>query len=416
MKKIFGILLCACILVNMVSVPAMAVSKSLPDEIKAIALDYEWEILKLVNIERAKEGRQALSMLPVLQEACDVRASDLEISYSHTRPDGSEFSTAIPSSFKVAIKGENIAKGQKSPVEVMEAWMNSSGHRANILNPQYGYIGIGYNEKAKAWVQIFTKREAVTEFQVSTDQTSLNAREMENAYMTLTTSDGYNSYLPLSIDSMKEENGNYTPRINASNLPVFTYRFGPATQTTTQVTTAEDNKESKGTTFTDVSSDAYYAQAVSWAVEKNITSGTSETTFSPDDTCTRAQILTFLWRAVGSPKAESTNPFTDVNSGHYYYDAAVWAYQKGMVSEGKFSATTPCTRASTVMYLWKNAGSPDMGAVGTFTDVTADADYAKAVSWAVQNGITSGTSETTFSPDTTCTRGQIVTFLNRAIK
>ncbi len=416
MKRIFGMLLCVCILVNMVSVPAMAVSKSLPDEIKAIALDYEWEILKLVNIERAKEGRQALSMLPVLQEACDVRANDLEISYSHTRPDGSEFSTAIPSSFKVVIKGENIAKGQKSPAEVMEAWMNSSGHRANILNSNYGYIGVGYNEKAKAWVQIFTKREAVTGFQVSTDQTSLNAREIENAYMTLTTSDGYNSYLPLSFDSMKEENGNYTPRINAPNLPVFTYRYGPATQTTTQVMTGAENNKAKGTAFADVSSDAYYAQAVDWAVKKNITSGTSETTFSPDDTCTRAQILTFLWRAVGSPKAEGTNPFTDVSSGHYYYDAAVWAYQNGMVNGGKFSATAPCTRSSTVMYLWKNAGSPDMGAVGTFTDVTADADYAKAVSWAVQNGITSGTSDSTFSPDTTCPRGQIVTFLWRAIK
>lgn len=416
MKRIFSILLCVCMLMGIVSVPATAASKILPDEIKAIALDYEWEILKLVNIERAKEGRQALSMLPVLQEACDVRANDLEISYSHTRPDGSGFSTAIPSSFKVATKGENIAIGQKSPAEVMEAWMNSSGHRANILNPLYGYIGVGYNEKAKAWVQIFSKGEAITDFQVSTDQTSLNTREMENAYMTLTTADGYNSYLPLSFDSMKEENGNYTPRIKASNLPVFTYRFGPATQTTTQVTTAEENNKAKGTAFTDVSSDAYYAQAVNWAVEKNITSGTTKTTFSPDDTCTRAQILTFLWRAVGSPKAEGTNPFTDVNSGHYYYDAAVWAYQKGMVSGDKFSATTPCTRASTVMYLWKNAGSPDIDTVSTFTDVTADVLYAKAVSWAVQNGVTSGTSETTFSPDTTCTRGQIVTFLNRAIK
>ncbi|MBE7062642.1 MAG: hypothetical protein E7390_02485 [Ruminococcaceae bacterium] len=413
MKRIFSTLLCTCMLMGIVSIPVIAASKSLPDEIKAIAVEYEWEVLKLINIERANVGLQSLSMVSDLQASCDVRAVELETSFSHTRPDGSGCYTTIPKSFPHKGTGENAAKGQTSPEQVVESWMNSSGHRANILNFAAGYMGVGYAEKENTWIQQFTARDTIVDCKVSTDQRSLNAREISEVYLILTTANGYISYMPLSFEAMKEENGNYTPRINAPNLPVFTYRYGPATQSPTPPVQGEDAEE---ISFIDVRPDAYYASAVNWAVEKKITSGTSDTTFSPDDTCTRAQILTFLWRAVGAPKAEGTNPFTDVSSGHYYYDAALWAYQKGMVNKGKFSAAAPCTRASTVMYLWKNAGSPDVGTVGTFTDVTADADYAKAVSWAVQNGVTSGTSDSTFSPDMTCTRGQIVTFLNRAIK
>lgn len=166
--------------------------------------------------------------------------------------------------------------------------------------------------------------------------------------------------------------------------------------------------------FVDVADGEYYASAVKWAVDKKITSGTSATTFSPNDTCTRAQILTFLWRAVSSPK-KSGSAFTDVNTSDYYYNAAVWAKDKDMVSGAMFEPNTPCTRAFTVWYLWKNAGSPETAVSSVFSDVDANADYAKAVAWAVQNGVTSGTSATTFSPNDTCTRGQIVTFLNRAL-
>ena len=181
--------------------------------------------------------------------------------------------------------------------------------------------------------------------------------------------------------------------------------------------TTDENTETKTEiNFADVADDAYYASAVKWAVGKNITQGTSETTFSPDLTCTRAQILTFLWRAVGSPKAEIENPFADVSSSDYYYDAALWAYGKGMVSGSKFDGNTPCTRSSTVEYLWKNANSPRTEISGTFSDVSNGAGFAEAVAWAVKNNVTAGTSATTFSPDDTCTRGQIVTFLSRALE
>ena len=167
--------------------------------------------------------------------------------------------------------------------------------------------------------------------------------------------------------------------------------------------------------FTDVSADAWFASSVRWAVNAKITTGTTPTAFSPNATCTKAQILTFLWRAVGSPSSMINNPFSDVKKTDYYYGPALWAYEKGLVSGTKFEGNTPCTRSATVVYLWKNAGSPKATYNGTFTDVAKNADYATAVAWAVEKGITTGTTPTTFSPGTTCTRGQIVTFLNRAL-
>lgn len=167
--------------------------------------------------------------------------------------------------------------------------------------------------------------------------------------------------------------------------------------------------------FDDVAPDAYYAKPVSWAVEQGITSGTSKTTFSPRLNCTVAQILTFLWRSNGSPKPTGSLPFSDVKSSDYYADAAAWAYEKGMVSGGTFGGDIPCTRSMAVMYMWKAAGSPTPSANASFTDISAGTDYASAVAWAVEKGVTSGTSSTTFSPNSICTRGQIVAFLHRAM-
>lgn len=164
--------------------------------------------------------------------------------------------------------------------------------------------------------------------------------------------------------------------------------------------------------FFDVKSDAYYCGPVLWAVERGITAGTSLTTFSPDATCTKGQILTFLWRAEGQPEPSIANSFRDISSSDYYYKAAIWATEHGLVSGAAFGASEPCTRAMTAAYLWKLAGSP-AAAGGGFSDVPASADYAQAVAWAVSQGITSGTGNNQFSPSAICTRGQIVTFLYR---
>ena len=158
--------------------------------------------------------------------------------------------------------------------------------------------------------------------------------------------------------------------------------------------------------FTDVKTGDYFADPVLWAVEKKITAGTSATTFAPNTTCTQGQILTFLWRAKGEPKPTGT-----VSGTQYYATAAQWAKEQGLTDN--FSAEADCTRAMVVTYLWKLAGSPKTG-TSNFTDVSANADYAQAVAWAVEQDITSGTGNGQFSPNSTCTRGQIVTFLYRA--
>ena len=166
--------------------------------------------------------------------------------------------------------------------------------------------------------------------------------------------------------------------------------------------------------FDDVSANAYYADAVEWAVSKGITSGTSANTFNPDASCTRAQMVTFLWRANGSPKADGATPFTDVSADAYYYDAVLWAVEQGITSGTSattFSPDATVNRGQTVTFLWRANGSPMVDYAMSFTDVDANAYYAGAVRWAVSEGITSGTSGNSFSPNADCTRAQIVTFL-----
>ena len=179
------------------------------------------------------------------------------------------------------------------------------------------------------------------------------------------------------------------------------------------VVVGETSSSTGAATFSDVPSNAYYADAVRWAVEQGITVGTSSTTFSPDATCNRAQILSFLWRANGSPEPTIRNPFQDIKDSDYFYKAALWAAEKGMVSGSIFDPAIPCTRASTMEYMWKNAGNSNTTVKTNFIDIPADADYTQAVAWAINNGVTAGTSATTFSSDAICTRGQIVTFLYR---
>ena len=168
--------------------------------------------------------------------------------------------------------------------------------------------------------------------------------------------------------------------------------------------------------FTDVPADAYYADAVKWAVEKGITNGLTATTFGPNNSCTRGQMVTFLWRAAGSPAATGTNSFSDVASGEYYYNAVLWAVEKGITngtSATTFSPNATVNRGQTVTFLYRYAESPAATGTSSFTDVAADAFYADAVKWAVAEEITNGTSSTTFSPASNCTRGQIVTFMYR---
>ena len=162
---------------------------------------------------------------------------------------------------------------------------------------------------------------------------------------------------------------------------------------------------------------SWYAKAVDWAVNKGITTGVSETMFAPDQACTRGQVVTFLWRAAGKPAPKSAvNPFKDVAPDAYYYEAVLWAVEKGIttgVTADTFEPDAPCTRAQVVTFLWRAAGKPAASGSSAFADVPANEWFSAAVRWATGKGITSGTSESTFSPDDACTRAHVVTFLYR---
>ena len=190
------------------------------------------------------------------------------------------------------------------------------------------------------------------------------------------------------------------------------------TMPASKVTVSAEFAEIETLDFADVSTDAYYYEAVKWAAKKGITGGTGDGTFNPNGACTRAHIVTFLWRAAGSPEPKSTVSFADVPAGSYYAKAVAWAVENGITlgtGDGTFSPNATCTRAQSVTFLYRALGTAPT-TVNGFTDVTADAFYADAVAWAVESGVTNGTSASTFSPNNGCTRAQIVTFLYRAMK
>ena len=176
-------------------------------------------------------------------------------------------------------------------------------------------------------------------------------------------------------------------------------------------------KEVETSPFSDVSTSAYYYEAVKWAQEKGITGGIGNGLFGPNQPCTRAQIVTFLWRAAGSPEPKSMSSFSDVSADSYYAKAVAWAVENGITTgtgDGKFSPDATCTREQAVAFLYRASGSPAVSGGSAFSDVAANAYYADAVAWAEKNGVTGGIGGGLFGSGNTCTRAQIVTFLYRA--
>ena len=214
---------------------------------------------------------------------------------------------------------------------------------------------------------------------------------------------------------------------DSSNSNIFLngyhlYVNGTAVSGNSSQPTSEDktDTESEETAFQDVSADAYYYDAVLWALENKVTEGTGAAAFSPDADCTRAQVVTFLYRAAGSPGVDTSScDFADVSSSAYYYKAVLWAVENGITmgtGAATFAPDASCTRAQVVTFLYRYFGSPAVAAAkNDFTDIISGSFYYDAVLWAVRNGVTRGTSDTTFCPSATCTRSQIVTFLYRAI-
>ncbi len=203
------------------------------------------------------------------------------------------------------------------------------------------------------------------------------------------------------------------------NKIFFDFNYGDSlAQRVTIHFTGSGDTPAPSTGFTDVKSTDYYADAVGWAVENDITAGTGGGKFSPGKTCTRDQIVTFLYRAKGSPAVTITNQFSDMPKSEEFKRAISWAVENNITvgdGKGKFLPGKGCTRAEAMTFIWRAAGKPEPNAAASFKDMPSNSDFQKAISWAYENGVTSGIGDgTRFGPSNTCTRGQIVTFLYNA--
>ena len=298
-------------------------------------------------------------------------------------------------------------------IEVANTQFYINGNKATVVSKGAQEVSISYEFPATGIGSTGSTAYTVTVLgSKNGDVTSSRKTASAGSTVTLTVSPdkGYTLETLSVLDrngkeiQLTEKNGKYTFIMPASNVEV-------------EATFMDDNTMLNF--FVDIKASDYFYDAVLWAAEQGITGGTDAAHFTPNGVCTRAQAVTFLWRAAGSPAPKSTTmPFTDVAAGSYYEQAVLWAVENGITkgtSDTTFSPNLTCSRAQIVTFLWRSQKSPAAGSVNPFTDVKSDAYYADAVLWAVKESVTSGTTATTFSPNADCTRAQIVTFIYRAL-
>lgn len=406
-----------------------------------------FEVLSLVNEEREKEGCQSLTMDAELLEAAMLRASELGIYFSHVRPTDQDCFTACDKMY-----GENIAVGYGTASSVMDDWMDSDGHRSNILGQNYKSIGIGVAEIDGFiyWVQCFGQDEAQTvsereyadhlssreilfdpefeelDFGILLDTETLKVNETTQVDFYFNNDFTWISIKPEYLNYQSSDDRICTVTdgiinavgIGSTNITVSLPKSPEVAFTKTLTVTGEGgNIERPDNPFVDVKESDYYYDAVLWAYNNGITLGTDETHFKPGKICSRAEVVTFLWRTKGQPKLSiNNNPFVDIKESDYYYDAVLWAYENGIttgVDATHFAPNSTVERGQFVTFLWRAEGEMETSVDNPFEDVPEDQYYTTAVLWAYENGITNGIDETHFKPKEGCTRGQVVTFLYR---
>ena len=302
--------------------------------------------------------------------------------------------SAVKAALDAVVRGKNIteqsevdamAKAIEDAINALD-WKSSGGGSSS---PSYSVTTPGKTENGTVTV---SPRSAEKGDTVTITAKPDSGYQLDN----LTVTDKNGKELKLT----DKGNGKYTFTMPASKVEV----------------NATFVKEVEISPFSDVSTSAYYYEAVKWAQEKGITGGIGNGLFGPNQPCTRAQIVTFLWRAAGSSEPKSMSSFSDVSADSYYAKAVAWAVENGITTgtgDGKFSPDATCTRAQSVTFLFRAIGKL-VDSKAEFSDVLTDSYYANAVAWAVENGVTNGIGDGLFGPDNSCTRAQIVTFLFRA--
>lgn len=400
---------------------------------------YENAVLFWTNIERARHGLPALKAADALDKAADTRAAELARSFSHTRPNGSKWTTALTANgISYSSAAENIAAGQADPCEVVSTWLGSDGHRDNILSGKYTHLGVGYYYSGSAryghyWEQLFATANFsgsrssfyVAPTGVSADKSSLSIPVGGSAQLKGIPAPVYATAEISCVSSNPK-----VAQITGAQVNVFSVKGvanGTATLTVkcggysyaVRVTVGSGGSVTGtgSSAFYDVSTASPYYSAIVWASNKGVAAGYADGSFRPNATCTKAQALTFLWRAAGSPNVSGANPFSDVAASSPYYKAILWAYKTGVAGAeygSAFCPNKPCSRADIVTYIWRSAGSPRSFGGVSFSDVSSlGSDSSQAIRWAVAEGIAAGYTDGTFRPNETCTRAHVVTFLYR---
>ena len=323
-------------------------------------------------------------------------------------------------------RGYNAGTSGIGPVSDYASMLRRVMYAAVKLGPEKMMLsvanyGVDYNTGDHTAVGL-TRTEVNTLIQAYHPTVQTTSSEVDDAWFTYTDGSGKPHTVYYETDTGVQHRLSYATRFALGGVCVY-YAYSD----TPEIFKAAGSKLTPELPFRDVEKGWYY-EPVQWAVENGITSGTSASTFSPGNPCTRAQVVTFLWRANGSPVPKMSNcPFTDVPRDAYYYQPVLWAVENGITSGTSattFSPGSPCTRGQVVTFLWRAAGEPaDSGSdelpiiparAVSFADVKPSDYFYSAVLWAVDNGITNGTGTNTFSPGSTCTRAQVVTFLCRA--
>lgn len=430
-KKVIGIFLALCMLVAALPTAVFAkktASDEIDEAIKAIKTNKN-DVVVFNDMTMDEFLRAAAKVLPD-DNTCTLsfeKEADYRIYNASSQKDGSIFANILFTSsyetpypvtrhemydFKISQLTGAAAEANED-VELLDEDRKNVANAYKNMSFDYTVTEEKIVEMARAAVKNGTTVESAGDFTLK--EPTVKNRGSVKLTLNLTLN---NEKATVKVSNVVRQL-EVEPTDTEDNTPDNSANTPDITDNSNNNTSDKDSEYTSGSTkvtpnFNDVADDAYYAAPVKWAVENGITTGTSSTAFSPDMTCTRAQILTFIWRAAGSPTASAVNPFSDVTADDYYYNAAIWAYENDMVTGSTFDADTPCTRSSTVTYLWKFNGSPVLGIPSLFKDVSDDAEYADAVSWALIEEVTSGISDTEFAPDMICNRGQIVTFLYRA--
>ena len=357
-----------------------------------------------------------------------VTSAEVEITITRATPTGAPKYTAITTSGKtLADAGLTVTGSTLNPNAGTLVWVDNAG---NVLP---GTTAVAANTTYK-W--LFTPTDA--NYTTLTGSIELYHKSSSSGgwyytYYTIKATAGTNgSISPSGWTSVRDgwdqtftitpDKGYAVAKVlvdGKSVSAVKSYTFKNVTKDhTIEAIFMKSNGNPQTGVFIDVAEGSYYEESIDWAVEKGITNGVSSNMFAPNDPCTRAQIVTFLWRAAGSPAPKSMSSFTDVPADAFYAKAVAWAVENGITSgtgESKFSPNATCTRAQSVTFLYRASGSPAVSGSAEFSDVATNAYYADAVAWAAKKGITTGIGGGLFGSDNDCTRGQIVTFLWRAM-